>query len=317
MKTKMFVLITVVCASLAIASNATAKIIGGFSWLSFEATLSEISTGGKLTDCYVVGCVPVQYRTIPTHPDDPYLELDPLADESPFDLPVWNETFNLFRVRVWLFSTISIGAGMKLSGPDLKLTGAYYSGTFDETILHRVRYNYGREYHPYWGSTYIWYGIGVGQYKPRWFDYNFEAKTPAFLIWHREGIRAKFHLNSLGQIRYTDRGQQEEWVGVRLYAGWQPSWNRKMIVTALNGWERYGGAQLRESYVLGEFSYDLVYGGVMLELGGEEGEFGIKFFVAQDRVTSKITEVGHEFGLEVKEFPLMFGFALYGDFSIF
>jgi len=240
----------------------------------------------QVTGKVLVNNIPEQVRTVPTHPDDPYVDLPPFENRS-YDVED-HDGFAHLGVKVYLFSFIGAGVNIKESGKSLEnevqsFSNIDYGESFDYTQL------YGGAH----GAAYSMYQISLIP-ETEQFSYSINVKTPTLTFWMKDGG-----------------------VSVGVFAGYEFNAG-KFKLYALNGWDRFGDQEIKDTFDLGEIEFDRAYAGV--SLGWKEDllpmpmEGGINLSWNKFFKETKINPGGEGFDLEFKEIPDNFGFDVYVRF---
>lgn len=290
---KLFIVFSIVLIGLVLSGNSYAGEKKKFKWFSIEWEPIRIAFSPTINDAISINRIPLDFRTVPVHPEDPYLKLDPILDESPFFNSVKSDILNLMSVKMWFLSTVALGVGVKTGpyfGKEAYISEYVPLGSPNEVVFGVSAYNYAQHYNN-WGPAYVMYQVSrskeLGRSKPFVF---MEVKTPTI----------DFKIGKNGRL------------GVGLFAGYELTPDKGDICAA-NGWHRRGEFEQKDRYKLGEIKFNQVYAGLNLETDNKihNCNMGIKLFVGKYLQKTKVFSIGEDFDLRFKDTPLVFGVGLY------
>jgi hypothetical protein len=189
-----------------------------------------------------VSNVPLEIRTVPSHPDDPYTPIAPLPDGT-FEISPSFRILDYLRAKCMLWDIV--GGGIRIAGSwadEEDHTGPVR--LFDTEHFQGEYYNYAPHYSASWGAAYVLYQTYYDVEVPV-VGFFVEAKTPATKI--VEGFAAS------------------------LFGGYEPD-VAKIHIRAMNGWDRWDSMQVRQEFDLGKVSVDRAYTGLEFSFPHEDGD---------------------------------------------
>jgi len=288
-KRKIFTVFSIILMGLVLSGNSHAAEKKKFVPISYEVSLGFGMT--RTINNFTINKVPHEFRILSTHAEDPYLALDILPDSSPFFANTNMGGLN-GSVKIWVFSVIGLGLrGWIENRPHIvedEGISRMITDRRDEVYVGGAEVNYAEYYHN-WKPAYIMYQIGGVQKDndATLLGLFVEVKTPTIDF----------------------RISESKWLGIGLFAGYEPVPSRNISIYATSGWHRWGEFEEKIRCKIGEIKFDRVYGGLNLEVTGEKSGFGLSFSVIKNIQKTHILR--DDFGLEFKDLPLTFGVGLY------
>jgi hypothetical protein len=237
-------------------------------WLSVE--FEPLRAGFRLGDQpqITIGDIPGYLRDIDTHPNDPYVDLAPLPNNQ-FKIDYETNLVDAFNFKCFLFGIVGGGIGLRGSPIRLEHEGVQYFGSG----FNGEYYDYSHFYGPSWGAAYTMYQV-YAETDDSAFRIFLEARTPPLKI-----------------------GEKTSLIGLCVY---DPKVS-KMEVFASNGYFRFGGVQLKDTYQLAETKFGRLAFEGQLQYG--EDPFYLTFSAGYSKylMDETITPAGDDFGINIEK----------------
>ncbi|MBI4425947.1 MAG: hypothetical protein HY567_00015 [Candidatus Kerfeldbacteria bacterium] len=263
------------CAGRTFAGTEQTDINRRFKWLALEFQPFTFAGNASFSSA-TMSNVPALLRTVPVHPDDPQIVIDPLPDPGRVIFPASISEWRVFTWKFWLFQTVGVGAGLHFeSEPPW--------ATFADVVSDR--YNYAALYPPGWGGAFTYYVVA--------YESGVRMIQPVI------EVRPPFPISIP-----TPKGKLPFWV----FAGYEPMVFEQTI-TGRNGWDRWSAHEIWHRYEFGRVTYDRVYGGIAFpEM--YQYQVSVHVMVMRNFADVRLTDLGAASGLYVNDGPLTVGVGL-------